>query len=57
MIQRNILLNLIKEKISDVYFINLLSQMFIKNILCPEGFIIKKSICCLEKLTIITYTM
>lgn len=42
-INRNVLINILKKKISDKRLLDLISQMYKVNILCPEGFWIKKN--------------
>lgn len=42
-INRNVLINIINRDISDKRFIDLISKMYKVNILCPQGFWIKKN--------------
>jgi len=42
-INRNVLINIINEKISDKRFVDLLNKMYNVHTLCPEGFLIKKN--------------
>lgn len=41
-INRNVLINILNEKISDKRFIDLISSMHKVNLLCLDGFLIQK---------------